>query len=100
YGIYRVHAARHYLQLQFARWSVKYVGELIKPVPGHMSRFEEVCTSASLCNHDEKFTSKKDVEKTLRTCLHRCMESVKVRAAIKQADPEFFNSLVATLMGV
>ncbi|XGW34943.1 hypothetical protein V3C99_018750 [Haemonchus contortus] len=100
YGIYRVHAAPHYLQLQFARWSVKYVGELIKPLRGHMSRFEEVCTSASSCNHDEKFTPKKDVEKTLRTCLHRCMESVKVRAAIKQADPEFFNSLVATLMRV
>nr|CDJ91365.1 hypothetical protein HCOI_01624400 [Haemonchus contortus] len=184
YGIYHIYAARHYHKLQFAKWNVKYVGRLIKPIGGHISRFKCISTAlsrqstrqsegnynrirnrsveygadekpdklprsrskhesgvrnviedkgcskthaaaseecseevkhspkenakakdsrtsaSSLCSRDGKSTPKEDVEETLRTCFHRCLESVKVRAAIKQADPKFFNSLVATLMSV
>ncbi|KAK5977048.1 hypothetical protein GCK32_016697 [Trichostrongylus colubriformis] len=46
---------------------------------------------------EEKMKSK-DAEETMGICLHRCLESIKVRDAIKQADPQFFNSLVAALM--
>ncbi|KAK6016132.1 hypothetical protein OSTOST_18389 [Ostertagia ostertagi] len=52
------------------------------------------------CYREEKPTPKEDLENTLRIYLHRCLESVKVRASIKQADSAFFDALVATLMRV
>ncbi|XGW06604.1 hypothetical protein V3C99_016712 [Haemonchus contortus] len=47
YGIYRVRVARHHLQLQFAKWNVKDVRELIKPIGGHIRRFECISTALS-----------------------------------------------------
>ncbi|KAK5977889.1 hypothetical protein GCK32_011428, partial [Trichostrongylus colubriformis] len=52
------------------------------------------------CHQRDRLNPKGDLEKTLRTCLHRCLESDKVRASIKQADPVFFHSLVDALMRV
>ncbi|XGW06616.1 hypothetical protein V3C99_016721 [Haemonchus contortus] len=66
-----------------------------------VSEAEERSAHASpTCYRKEEPTPEKDMEANLRTCLHRCLESIKVRAAIKQADPQFFDSLVAALMSV
>ncbi|KAK5973963.1 hypothetical protein GCK32_008120 [Trichostrongylus colubriformis] len=74
----------------------KLNGSVEADVVGYGDRAGRAFASSKL--YKEEKMSTKDAEEAMCICLHRCLESIKVRDAIKQADPDFFDSLVAALM--
>ncbi|VDO30517.1 unnamed protein product [Haemonchus placei] len=81
YGIYHVYAARHYHKLQFAKWNVKYVGRLIKPIGGHISRFEDKGCSESHAAASGKYS--KEVKSSAK-------ENVEAENVLNKAMPKVF----------